>query len=385
MSDTEHDSDPKRTGSTTTTSTSSSFATPTSATSKRASERDEKKKRKEQQQQETDQLRMQIQQLQQQRETDQKIINDMKQQGVQVKQEENSSDGQGNKISDGDGSGAGMVATTTADDGGSDEDGEYHTDNESSDDDIEVDMADATDVKNIKQKKKIVVVKKEDIIKKPIVLPRIPKSLQNFGGESGSSVRNWLQHFEATRVPLGWDDRVSIAICAMHLTDRAQQWYQEEGVSGPASQSWKWFKQALLTRFTPTINQLFIPKYTRDLAQKSNEKSVDFLDRVRVELRDLGVDDEAWVVRVFSSGLHDWITEPLTMLVGDSHQISAKDLLDHCTRIELSKSIRHGTHFDGYKRNNNHGVNVNMGYQKYNNHNKEIMALYKAMLRLVVW
>ena len=199
-----------------------------------------------------------------------------------------------------------MVATTTAYDVSSDEDGddEHHT--MSSDDDVEVEDVGSTNTNNIQQKKKkLVVVKKEDLIKKPMVLPRIPKSLQTFGGESGSSVRNWLQQFEAIRVPLGWEDRQSIAVCAMHLTDGAQQWYQEEGVSGPASQSWKWFKQALLTRFTPTINQLFIPEYTRDLAQKANEKSVDFLDRVRVELRDLGVDDEAWMVRVFSSGLHD--------------------------------------------------------------------------------
>ena len=180
----------------------------------------------------------------------------------------------------------------------------------------------------------------------PIVLPRIPKSLQTFSGEGGSSVRSWLQQYETIRMPLQWDDRVSIAVAAMQLTDRAQQWYQEEGIKKPASSSWKSFKSALLRRFTPVVNQLFIPKYTRNISQRSGEKAVDFMDRVRVALRDLGVDDEEQVVRVFSSGLHDWIMEPLTMVVGDDHKISAKELLDHCIRIELSKSIRHGTHFD---------------------------------------
>ena len=36
-----------------------------------------------------------------------------------------------------------------------------------------------------------------------------------------------------------------------------------------------------------------------------------------------------------ASALHDWITESL--IVGDDHKMSAKVLLDHCTRIELPK------------------------------------------------
>lgn len=102
----------------------------------------------------------------------------------------------------------------------------------------------------------------------------------------------------------------------MYLQDRAQQWWQEEGSIIAKDGKWKPFSRALQKRFTPNMNQLFIPKYTRNLSQKHNEKSVDFMDRVRRELRDLGVDDEEQVVR----GLHDWITEPLTMLVGDALQ-----------------------------------------------------------------
>ena len=192
-----------------------------------------------------------------------------------------------------------------------------------------------------------------DEVEAPIVLPKIPHSLKTFSGLSGSSVRTWLQQFDIIRLPLHWSDRQSVAVCAMHLTDRAQQWYTDEGRKKSVSRSWSTFKKALLNRFTPTVNQLFIPKYTQNLSQKMGEKSVDFLDRVRTELRDLGVDNEEWVVRVFSSGLHDWIMEPLTMLVGQDYKISAKELVDHCTRIELSKSIRHGTHFDQHRRNNN--------------------------------
>ena len=193
----------------------------------------------------------------------------------------------------------------------------------------------------------------------PIELPRIPKSLKTFSGEGGASVRSWIQQYETVCIPLQWKDRVSIAVAAMHLTDRAQQWYQEKGSKKPASSSWKQFKSALIRRFTPVVNQLFVPKYTRDVSQRVNEKSVDFMDRVRIALRDLGIDDEEQVVRVFSSGLHDWIMEPLTMVVGDDHKLSAKDLLDHCIRIELSKSIRHGTHFDASNRRPAAGRAVN--------------------------
>ena len=167
----------------------------------------------------------------------------------------------------------------------------------------------------------------------PLELPKIPKSIKAYTGEGGASVRLWLQQFDTMREPLGWSDRQSIVVCAMYLHDRAQQWYQEEGSRVGRKGSWKLFSAALQKRFTPTVNKLFIPKYTRNLSQKHNEKSVDFMDRVRRELRDLGVDDEGQVVRVFASGLHDWIMEPLTMVVGDDHKMSAKILLDHCTRI----------------------------------------------------
>jgi hypothetical protein len=198
-------------------------------------------------------------------------------------------------------------------------------------------------------------------VEAPIVLPKIPHSLKTFSGLSGSSVRTWLQQYDTIRLPFHWSDRVSVAVCAMHLTDRAQQWYTDEGRKKSVSRSWSTFKKALLNRFTPTVNQLFIPKYTQNCSQRMGEKSVDFLDRVRTELRDLGVDNEEWVVRVFSSGLHDWIMEPLTMLVGKDYKISAKELVDHCTRIELSKAIRHGTHFDQHRRN---GVGDGGGYNK---------------------
>ena len=187
--------------------------------------------------------------------------------------------------------------------------------------------------------------------REPLELPKIPKSIKPYTGEGGASVRLWLQQFDTMRDPLGWSDRQSIAVCAMYLHDRAQQWYQEEGSRVAKKAKWKLFADALRKRFTPVVNQLFIPKYTRTLSQKLGEKSVDFMDRVRRELRDLGVDDEEMVVRVFASGLHDWITEPLTMVVGDDHKMSAKVLLDHCTRIELSKAIRQGTHFDRDQRN----------------------------------
>ena len=184
-------------------------------------------------------------------------------------------------------------------------------------------------------------------ISKAIKLPRIPKSLGTFSGQGGASnVRSWLQQFDTIRKALHWSDEESVAVAAVQFTDRAQQWYQDEGSKKSVSISWKTFKASLTKRFTPVINQLFIPKYTRNLSQRVNEKSIEFMDRVRVALRDLGVDEEEQVVRVFSSGLHDWITESLTLSVGDDHKISAKDLLDHCTRIELAKAIRHGTHFD---------------------------------------
>jgi hypothetical protein len=115
---------------------------------------------------------------------------------------------------------------------------------------------------------------------KAIVLPRVPKSLTTFTGEGGSSVRAWLQQFETMRIPLRWDDETAVALCAMNLADRAQQWYQDEGRKKSVSASWKTFSASLLKRFTPVVNQLFIPKYTRTLAQRSNEKSVDFMDRV---------------------------------------------------------------------------------------------------------
>src|SRR3569833_1636448 len=306
--------------------------TPSSTTAERATARAQLKLEKEleralvKKDTEIEALRRVNAEMLQQQLVNRNVIQSLESQIVQVKEEKQSAA----SVAAAEATGGNVVDAGTGD-------GHAHVipDNDASDDDDEYVSRRSVDDGRIRVRKQV--------DNGPIVLPRIPKSLQTFSGEGGSSVRSWLQQYETIRMPLQWDDRVSIAVAAMQLTDRAQQWYQEEGIKKPASSSWKAFKSALLRRFTPVVNQLFIPNYTRNISQRSGKKTEKKKDRVRVALRDLGVDDEEQVVRVFSSGLLDWIMEPLTMVVGDDHKISAKELLDHCIRIELSKSIRHGT------------------------------------------
>ncbi len=76
--------------------------------------------------------------------------------------------------------------------------------------------------------KRYVLVKVPVVVTEKPIVPKISHNLKTFDGQGGSSVRTWLQRYEAVRVPLCWDNRRSIALCAMHLRDRAQQWYTEE-------------------------------------------------------------------------------------------------------------------------------------------------------------
>ncbi len=102
-------------------------------------------------------------------------------------------------------------------------------------------------------------------------------------------------------------------------------------------------------------------------------------------LCNLGVDDEEWVVRVFDSGLHDWITEPLIMLVGNDHHISAKELVDYCTHIELSKSIRHGAHFDANKRDGAAGHKPVMKNNVYDQSCKREAGPAQGYAKIGIW
>ena len=313
-----------------------------STTANRAAARALKKQQMQEKEEEINTLRQLVTSLQEQHRVDRGIVESLEHQMVQVKMEEQKQEQSAAATSVPEHHGAGNAGIV--DGSGGDAHAHVHRDMHASDDDDDIEYVSHPrrgdgSARGVKPSGN-----------GPIVMPRMPASLKTFSGEGGASVRSWLQQYEAIRMPLQWDDRMSIAVAAMQLTDRAQQWYQEEGIKKPASSSWKQFKAALLRRFTPVINQLFIPKYTRDIAQRAGEKSVDFMDRVRIALRDLGVDEEEQVVRVFSSGLNDWIMEHLTMVVGDDHTVSAKDLLDHCNRIELAKSVRHGTHFDARQR-----------------------------------
>ena len=112
-----------------------------------------------------------------------------------------------------------------------------------------------------------------------VKLPKIPTSLKPFNGEGGSSVRTWLQTYDTIRLALRWNDLQSIAVCAMYLQDRAQQWWQEEGSIIAKDGKWKPFSRALQQRFTPNMNQLFIPKYTRNLSQNARKNLLPISDQ----------------------------------------------------------------------------------------------------------